>query len=168
MELEVLKKAMEWAKENKPKASHYHQYAFTNSVNYLVTGWSGGYGGPTIREHLCSHALVGDGENILTRTDLGIITVSHPDGRLPRAGEWDFDRAVQFCAPICFGGLSRYALKIVCMEHCFDDDPEDLEQIRLWEIDELKKLSLQRKAGKLPQADWERLRYLKDKYSNGF
>ena len=165
MELEkTLERAIEWAQDNYPNSSQQQQSAFANSVVYLTTGWSGGYGGPSIREHLCSHALVGDGENILTRTDLGDITVSYPDGRLPRAGQWDFDRAVQFCCPICFGQLSRYALKIVVMEYCFDDDPQDLEQVRLWELEELSGLSQIRKTGKLRQKDWERFQYLKNKH----
>jgi len=161
---QVLEEALVWAKKNKPKSSVYHQAALANSVGYLVSRWSGGYGGPSIREHLCSHALVGDGENILAESNLGTITLSCPDGRLPRAGEWEFDAAVQFCKPICFETLSRYALKIVRMEHCFDDDPRDLEQIEKWEIEELKELSLRRKTGKLKQSEWEYLRYLREKH----
>ena len=166
MELEqVLRKAINYAIAHHPDSSQQHRAAFANSVGYFVTGWSGGYGGPSIREHLCSHALVGDGENLLRNTRFGKITISFPDGRLPRAGEWEFDRAIAFCEPICFGQLSRHAIKIVVTEHCFDDDPSDLEQIRLWEIEELKELSLLRKSGKLPQQQWERLKFLEEKHA---
>ena len=48
-------------------------------------------------------------------------------------------------------------------EYCFDDDPNDLEIIREWEMQELKQLSLQRKAGKLPQKQFLRLQYLRNK-----
>jgi hypothetical protein len=83
MDNTTLEQAREWAKGKYPDASQFHACAFANSVQYLVLGCSGGFGGPSIREHLCSHALVGDGENILTPTNFGLLTVSYPDGRLP-------------------------------------------------------------------------------------
>lgn len=160
----VLEAARDWAIAHHPKASNHKVCAFANSVQYLVTGYSGGYGGPSIREHLCSHALVGDGENISTPTNLGNLTVSYRDGRLPRAGKWSFDRACEFCKPICFGQLSRYALKVVQVEYCFDDDPDDLVLIKEWELEELAELSAKKKRGKLPQREWLRLKYLNQKY----
>lgn len=133
MKLEdILKRAMDWSQENKPESSEYHKAAFANSVSYLVTGYSGGFGGPSIREHICSHALVGDGYNMLQDTNLGQITVSYPDGRLPSPGEWSFDHAINFCSSICFGPLSKYAIKVVEMEYCFNDDPNDLKQLEDW------------------------------------
>lgn len=157
---QILEQAMEVAKTKSDNP--YHCGAFANSVAYLVTGWSGGYGGPSIREHLCSHFLAGDGENVFSQ-ELGL-TVQYPDGRYPQPGSWSFDRAVGFCSPICFGKLSRYALKVVTMEYYFDDDPEDLIKISQWEIEELKELSLKRKKGKLPQREFMRWQYLKEKH----
>ena len=156
--MDTLKIALDWAKKYQPEASVFKQCAFANSVHYLITGYSGGYGGPSIREHLCSWALAGDGEIVP-----GNITMIIPDGRLPRAGDWKLKRAIAFCQPICFGVLSRQALKVVEREHCFDNDPDDLRIIREWELEELKELSLQRKAGKLPQKQFLRLQYLKNK-----
>jgi hypothetical protein len=163
---DVLKLALKWAKLNYPDSNNYRYSAFANSVNYLVTGWSGGYGGPSVREHLCSWSLVGDGDIDMVDTDSGSFTVLYPDGRLPRAGDWNFDNAIQFCKNICFGILPRLALKVVVQECCFDDDPNDLKQIYQWEIEELKELSLKRKKQKLVQKDWERLKFLREKHSN--
>ena len=54
---QVLSKALAWAKRNYSQASAAHRAAFANSVSYLVTGFSGGYGGPSLREHLLSWSL---------------------------------------------------------------------------------------------------------------
>jgi hypothetical protein len=158
--MDTLKIALDWAKKYHAEASIQNQAAFSNSVKYLTTGYSGGYGGPSIREHLCSWALAGGGEI----TQVGNLTMITPDGRLPRAGEWGFKKAIKFCEPICFGNLSRQALKVVEREYCFDNDPHDLTLIRDWELIELKELSLQRKRGKLPQKTFLRLKFLQKKH----
>lgn len=156
----ILEKAMELAQTISDNP--YHCGAFANSVAHLVTGWSGGYGGPSIREHICSHFLAGDGNNFYSQ-EFGV-TIQIPDGRLPHPGNWSFDHAAEFCKPICFNELSRYALKVVAMEYCFDDDPQDILKVSQWEIQELKELSLKRKKGKLPQKEFMRWQYLKEKY----
>lgn len=134
MNEEFLKRAINWASANKPGGSMSHKAAFANSVAYLCSGWSGGYGGPSLREHLCSWALAGDeGLNETASLNGLAITVQYPDGRLPRAGHWEFEKAVKFCEPLCFEPAQRY-LKILVQiserEYCFDDDPADLEALR--------------------------------------
>ena len=131
---EFLKKAMDWASINKPDASMSHKAAFANSVAYLCSGWSGGYGGPSLREHFCSWALAGDeGLNETASLNGLTITIQFPDGRLPRAGHWKFEEAVKFCDPLCFEPAEKYlktVLQISEREHCFDDDPEDIKALR--------------------------------------
>jgi hypothetical protein len=131
---EFLKRAINWACANKPDSSMSHKAAFANSVAYLCSSWSGGYGGPSMREHLCSWALAGaEGLNETASLNGLAITIQFPDGRLPRAGHWDFQQAVKFCEPLCFEPAQRYLkilLQISEREHCFDDDPADLEALR--------------------------------------
>jgi hypothetical protein len=132
--MDVLKKAMEWAKTHKPDASLQRKAAFANSVSYLVTGGSGGLGGPSLREHLVSWSLAGVNGQI-TAVDFGgqAVTAITPDGSLPLAGNWNFDTAVAHAAPLCFEPVSKYRdhlLQILEREHCFDDDPADLVELR--------------------------------------
>lgn len=161
----VLQNAMDWALLNRSDSSSQHRAAFANSVAYLVTGESGGYGGPSIREHLCSHALAGDGEVVQTILGNKHVSLIIPDGRIPHSGQWEFEKAIAFCDPICFGILSRLSLKIVVVEYCFDDDPQDLLIVEDWELEELKALKDRKRIKKLPQQDWMRLRYLESKHS---
>lgn len=128
--MEILEKAMEWGKQNHPDSPIQRHAAFANSVNYLVTGASGGYGGPSVREHCVSWALAGDAFNVPTPTNLGMLTMQLPDGRLPQAGRWGFEKACAFAEPICYGGLPSMAKRVYQNEHCFDDDPSDLEVLK--------------------------------------
>ena len=48
---EILQRARQLAEEQRPEAAVQKKSAFANSVAYLATGWSGGYGGPSGREH---------------------------------------------------------------------------------------------------------------------
>jgi hypothetical protein len=98
----ILGKALAWAKEKHSEAPVAHQCAFANSVQYLCTGWSGG---PSIREHACSHALADS---------------------LSMPGDWGFEAACKFAEPICFGPITRLHFDCYRIEHCFDDAPEDL------------------------------------------
>lgn len=124
--------ASDWAIANHPSQSIYHREAFANSVAYLITGASGG-SGPSMREHLVSWSLAGGGE--ISSLALGdeAITVLHPDGTLPRAGEWTIEDAIAHCSPLCFDPAENYRRllqNIKEREHCFDDDPQDLEVLR--------------------------------------
>lgn len=108
--MEILEKALAWAQENYPDAPKQHQAAFANSVNYLVSGWSGGYGGPSIREHSVSHSLY-----------------SRQNKEQKKApGEWSFEDACEFCRNLCFGPVTQIHLNCYRSEHCFDDTQEDL------------------------------------------
>lgn len=127
---EILEKALETGKQKHPDAPNQRHAAFANSVAYLVSGVSGGYGGPSVREHCVSWALAGDGYNITVQTNLGELTMQFPDGRLPSAGEWEFEKACRFAEPICYGNLPAMAEKVYKQEHCFDDDPTDLEVLK--------------------------------------
>ena len=163
-EIVIRKVAQYWADTKHPNVSWQRKVAFVNSVVYLTTGYSTGDFGPTIREHLCSWFLVGDGEISEITTDIGNLTVLYPDGRLPYPGKWTIQNALMFCEPICFGNLSKVSLKVVQKEYCFDDDPDDLRQIREWELEEFRSLSAKKKKGKLPQKEFLRWKTLKEKF----
>jgi hypothetical protein len=131
---DILQRAMQHAIAHHTGASLQHRAAFANSVAYLVTGASGGFGRPSIREHLCSWSLVG---NLGTIEAISIggqtMTYMKPDGSLPCSGQWKYEDAIAHCEPLCFGDISLWrnrALQIQEREHCFDDDPEDLEALR--------------------------------------
>jgi len=104
----VLERAMRLVKERRPDASIQKKAAFANSVQYLVTGWSGGFGGPSVREHAASYLYGG------------------------KAGRYTFGEAAdlllrddgQIFVPIT--DLHRSCCED---EYCFDDDPSDVEQL---------------------------------------
>jgi hypothetical protein len=126
---EIIKMAFDWGKVNYPNSNIYRYEAFASSVAYLVTGASGG-SGPSVRTHAVSWSLAGDGYNVPAQTSMGVLTLQFPDGRLPLAGEWEFNKACEFASPICFGELPKIAFRIYQEEHCFDDDPEDVKILR--------------------------------------
>ena len=144
---EILNLALKWGRDNYPNAhmtrhaafarrSLRHASAFANSVTYLVTeaspvghgtcATSGGYGGPSLREHAVSWSLAKDGA---TDTRSGI-TVIYPDGRIPRPGQWSYEKALAFCEPICYGNLPAICKRIAESEYHFDDDPKDTDQLK--------------------------------------
>ena len=132
--MDYLKAAMAWAKEHYSGASMQHKCAFANSVDYFMTGASGGYGGPSLREHLCSWSLAGDSGSV-GAVDVGgqAMSAIYRDNSLPIAGEWKFDAASVHCAKLCFSPASEHRLKLIQIqerEHCHDDDPIDLEALR--------------------------------------
>lgn len=132
--MDYLKSAMDWAIEHHPDSSLYHRCAFANSVAYLVTGFSGGYGRPSLREHLCSWSLAGPNGFVNAIEVSGeAMSAIYPDGSIPRAGRWSFEAALEHCAKLCFSPAADYRsqlLQILEREHCFDDDPIDLEELR--------------------------------------
>lgn len=124
---EIIKDACAWGEERYPNAAVQRHRAFINSVAYLVTGVSGKYGGPTIRQHCVALALAGDGENHFN----GFFWIQLYDERVKRAGKWSFPEACQFAEPICYGKLPSIA-KEFWKEHkhqCYDDDPLDLVEL---------------------------------------
>lgn len=129
----ILEKALAWAKEKHSEALAAHQCAFANSVQYLCTGWSGGYGGPSVREHACSHALAGTtGKTAGVQTTDVSLTMLFPDGSLPMPGSWSFEAACKFAEPICFGCITRLHFDCYRTEQCFDDAPEDLLALQIF------------------------------------
>ena len=120
---------MDWAKANYAAESLHHRCAFANSVAYLVTGASGGFGGPSMREHLVSWSLGTVGS---TKAMGQTITAITP-GDLPMPGQWTFEDAIAHAAPLCFEPAASYRnrlLQIQERENCFDDDPEDIAALR--------------------------------------
>jgi hypothetical protein len=131
---DVLKNALDWAIEHHKDSSLAHRCAFANSVQYLITGMSGGFGGPSLREHLVSWSLAGANGSV-NAIEVGgeAMTAIAPDGSLPRSGQWTFEDAVKHCVPLCFEPAEKYRdrlLQIQEREYCFDDDPKDLEKLR--------------------------------------
>jgi len=125
---QVLSKALAWAKENYAQASTQHQAAFANSVSYLVTGFSGGYGGPSLREHLVSWSL---GE--VRSVSVGGVAMTTVFPTKPLPGEWQFEDAVLFASPLCFDPAEAFGEKLLQIwerEYCFDNDPGDLNYLR--------------------------------------
>lgn len=102
----VLERAFELCKERHPDAPAEHHGAFANSVSYLVTGFSGGYGGPSMREHYTCRQEIG--------------------------GKCSFGEAVAIAESICYGPLTLEIARMVVEEHCYDDAlGEFQEAIRL-------------------------------------
>jgi hypothetical protein len=137
----ALQDARSFAVERYPEAAPQRHAAFANSVAYLVTGFSGGFGGPSLREHLVSWKLAGpQGRNAPIETNMGIMNAQWPDGTLPQSGHWQFDAACQFAEPLVFGPASdhRKSLEEIALwEHCFDDDPQDLAALETWQQESL-------------------------------
>lgn len=132
--MDYYQKCLSWARvwgEGEASGSSPQKHAaFANAVAYLCTGWSGGYGGPSVREHAVSWSLSGaGGRQEVAKTNLGPLVVQYPDGTLPQAGEWEFEAACQFAAPIVFGPLTDLHRQVWSAEHHFDDDPEDLKAL---------------------------------------
>lgn len=101
----VAARALEWANTHHPESSVQHRAAFANGVALLVTEESGGYGGPSIREHMIARQMT---------------------ERL------SFEEAIALAAPIAFGPLDlNTARAIAATEHCFDDDPIDLSTLKV-------------------------------------
>jgi len=122
---EYLENALKLGKNKYPEAHRARHASFANSVTYLVTGASGGYGGPSMREHAVSWALSGDGYQEAG----GGLVLQFPDGRIKMAGEWEYEEACAFAEPICYGILPKICKKIYELQYCCDDDPEDIKTL---------------------------------------
>lgn len=127
----ILESALEEGKNRHPNSPVQHHAAFANSVAYLMTGMSGGYGGPSVREHSVSWALSGaGGKQQAMQTNIGQIVLQIPDGTLKNAGKWSYGKALEFAEPLCYGELTELHQKCFKQEHCFDDAPEDIEALK--------------------------------------
>lgn len=135
MDDDILAQALAWAQAQYPEAGGARQAAFANSVAYLVNaGVSGGYGGPSIREHAVSLALslAEDGSVTLVKTISGKLPLIMQDTRMPQAGEFDFEEAMAFCEEICFGPITKLHRRAAqIMGPHFDDADDDLEALAL-------------------------------------
>lgn len=106
MNEDILAQALSLGKEQHPGAPPAHHAAFANAVAYAVTGWSGGYGGPRMREHWASRLLHSEGE----------------------PGKFSFDDAVCIVEEACFGPITMEIARMLELEHCFDDAPGEKEE----------------------------------------
>jgi hypothetical protein len=122
--MDFLTKAMDWAKSNRPDSSIQHKCAFANSVQYLCTGASGGFGGPSLREHLCAWSLGTVGAIEVAGEAMTTIT----PGNLPMPGGWTLEDAIDHCAAV--SDYRDLLIQINEREYCFDDDPADMEEVR--------------------------------------
>lgn len=123
--MSYLDDAIRWANENQPNASLAHRTAFANSVSYLCTGLSGGFGGPSLREHLVSWMVANPQFNT----------------KKLNPGTWEFNDAVEFAASFCFQPAENYKhhlMKIAHDESCFDDDATDLEFVTTGKLSGVK------------------------------
>lgn len=124
----ILEKAKKEGERRHPEAPINHHCAFANSVAYLVTGMSGGYGGPSIREHAVSHSMRGAfGKTAGVQANLGGLTMIFPDGTLPHPGAWEYEKALDWADSICYGEINYIHFNAWRTEYCFDDSPQDIE-----------------------------------------
>ena len=105
---EILEMAMRYGKERHPNAPFEQYAAFANSVAYAMTGMSGGYGGPSMREHWASRIIV---------SLFGV-----------KADRCLFEQAVEAVEECCFGELTLEMALMSRCEHCFDDSEADLAE----------------------------------------
>jgi hypothetical protein len=87
-----------------------------------------------LRHHLCSWSLTGASGTVTSIPFIGEkVTVLYPDGTLPAPGEWEFEKVIAFCDPLCFQPAEYFLEKLKAIsihEYCFDDDPQDLQAIK--------------------------------------
>jgi len=102
----VAEQAMDWIKQNRPEASPQHKAAFANAVTSKVTGFTGGFGGPSVREHAAARIRCGERMSFEEAVNL----LNADDG------------------PV-FGPITKLHRVMWRVEHCFDDDPADLQEL---------------------------------------
>lgn len=95
-------------KKKYPDAHAANHAAFANSVAYAVTGASGGYGGPSMREHWASRIVNANGGK--------------------GGGNYDLEEACELLKENAYGPLTIGHARMLSMEHCFDDAPGEVEE----------------------------------------
>lgn len=105
---EILEKAFKEGQKRHPEAPNAHHRSFANSVACFYTGASGGYGGPSCREHAAERA----------------------GGAVAPMGSWEFSESAEFCDRWCYGEITDLHYTMFRDECCFDDAEEDLEVLR--------------------------------------
>jgi hypothetical protein len=108
---DLLRQARTWGEHHYPQASSYKHAAFANGVLYVLHRASGGFGGPSVREHAVAQAVNDTGRSFT-----------------------DFETACQFVAPIVYGPLTDLHRRIWDDQQviCHDNDPEDERQLKLY------------------------------------
>ena len=104
----ILKKSFSYGEEHHPDAPVQHHTGFANSVAYAVTGLTGGYGGPTMREHLASQLVI-------SKYGLG-------------NGRCTFEEAVELLEECCYGKITMAHASILECEYCYGDAPGEIEE----------------------------------------
>ncbi|GHP00705.1 hypothetical protein KSF_107520 [Reticulibacter mediterranei] len=109
MTTDTLRAARAWGEEHFPQASAFKHAAFANSVVYALYHTSGGYGGPSVREHAVTKAV-----NEKGKTFTGFVD------------------ACEFVAPIVYGPLTDLHRQVWDEQQAisFDNDPEDVKQLK--------------------------------------
>ncbi|MGH3857231.1 MAG: hypothetical protein ACRDR6_27860, partial [Pseudonocardiaceae bacterium] len=102
---EVLNQARGLGEQRHPAAGLEQHAAYANSVAYGVTGMSGGFGGPSMREHQCSRVISNQGG----------------------AGTLTFDSAAELLDSLCYGPMTTDIARMRTEECCFDDSEADLK-----------------------------------------
>ena len=97
----ILKESLKFAKDKYPDASPKQWAAYANSKAYINTRISGGYGGPSMREHYACLTIKSD--------------TPYAEKKLQE---------------ICFGKMTHEIARMLENEHCFNDSMEDLEEAR--------------------------------------
>lgn len=108
----ILDRALSTAQLRFPEACPAQHAAFANSVGYLTTGWSGGFGGPSVREHAACRKFGSRGPL--------------EDGLWP---EEEAHRLLLEESGLIFGPLAEAHREAWRCEVCFDDDPADLVEL---------------------------------------
>ena len=99
---DTLSRALRVADEEHGDAHPYKRAAFANAVTYVLTGLAGGYGGPSVREHVACQCV-------------------------PRLNS--FKEACERVSPWVFGPLTDAHRVVWKSEYCFQDDPADVEEL---------------------------------------
>jgi hypothetical protein len=105
---DVLERALAYIEDKKPEANQHQKAAFANSVQTMVTGWAGGYGGPSVREHGVDRTY--PAQRFSFRGACALL--EKEDG-------------------LIFGPLREIHREIWSEERyiCFDDDPRDIQEL---------------------------------------
>lgn len=106
---EVLEQARQLVEQERPNASAQHKAAFCNSVAYLVTKRTGGFGGPSVRQHVVNRLYI---------------------GKPPMPFE-EASRLLLADDGLIFGPLTSLHHQVweQLSEICFDDDPQDVAEL---------------------------------------
>ncbi|WP_017295823.1 hypothetical protein [Geminocystis herdmanii] len=85
-------------------------------------------GGPTVREHACINSAFAIGDAVKMEEN-GLICYAL-DERFPFPGTWDYQKAYNFSIPYIFGEIMPIHITMWLEERCFDDSPEDIQEIQ--------------------------------------